>query len=179
MLWSVFLIGRVLPVEQAVPLIYTREILPPPMRAWMRLLAAAVALGALTMLVIGAYLTPGGPTGSGISTHTQLGLQACQFEIRTGIPCPSCGYTTAVSYFAHGNVIASLYTQPMGFVIAAIAAATVWVGAYIAVTGRPVHKLVAMLPSRALLMTLLGIAIAGWAWKIWIHVSGRDFWGVR
>src|SRR5215213_9395998 len=111
------------------------------MRVWMRLLAAAIALAALIMLAIGARLHPGAGNGSGISTHTQLGFPPCQFEVRTGLPCPSCGYTTAVSYFAHGNVIASIYTQPMGFLIAVIAAASVWIGSYIAVTGRPVHKL--------------------------------------
>jgi hypothetical protein len=73
-------------------------------------------------------------------------------------------------------LLASIYIQPMGFVIALIAAASVWVGGYIAVTGRPVHRLMAFVPGLAWLIALLGIAIAGWAWKIWIHVSGRDFW---
>jgi hypothetical protein len=142
----------------------------------MRLLAAALAAGALTMLSIGAWLRPGGASGEGTATHTQLGLPPCQFEARTNLPCPSCGFTTAVTFFAHGNVAASIYIQPMGFVIAVIAAASVWVGGYIAVTGRPVHKLMGFLPSQVWFVALLGIAIAAWAWKIWIHVSGRDYW---
>jgi hypothetical protein len=146
------------------------------MRVWMRLLAAAIALAALVMLAIGARLNPGADHGSGISTHTQLGFPPCQFEARTGLPCPSCGYTTAVSYFAHGKIIASIYIQPMGFLIAVIAAASVWIGGYIAVTGRPVHKLMAVIPGHRWLLVLLGFAIAGWAWKIWIHLSGRDYW---
>lgn len=164
------------PVDQAVPLIYTREVLPPPMPLLTRALAAVIALGALIMLGIGAYLTPGGDNRAGYSTHTQLGLAPCQFEIRTGLPCPSCGYTTAVSYFSHGNVVASLYVQPMGFVIACAAAAAVWVGAYIALTGRPVHRLAAMIPGRAWVIGLLAVAIGGWAWKIGIHLTGHDHW---
>jgi hypothetical protein len=140
----------------------------------MRLLSFCIALGCLAVLVAGAWLTPDG--SNGIGTHTQLGLQRCQFEVRTGLPCPSCGFTTSVSYFAHGNVVASLYLQPMGFVIAVICAAGVWVGGYIAVTGRPVHRLVGMLPDRKWLAVLLTIAVGGWAWKIFIHLTHRDRW---
>lgn len=160
-------------MEQAVPFILTAERLPPPLSGWGRFLAGVIALGALAMLATGAWLTPG---TSGVSTHTQLGLAACQFEVRTGVPCPSCGYTTAVTHFAHGNLVASLYLQPMGFVIALLASCCVWIGLYIAATGRPVHRLLGMLPVRRWLLVLLGIAIGGWAWKIFIHLTGRDYW---
>ena len=168
--------GKLPAVEQAVPLIYTRDTLPPPLRGWMRLAALGVALGCLAVLVTGAWLTPTGERG--IGTHTQLGFQPCQFEVRTGLPCPSCGFTTSVTYFAHGNVLASLYVQPMGFVMAVLFAAGVWVGGYIALTGRPVHRLVSMLPDRKWLIVLLTIAVGGWAWKIFIHLTGRDHWPV-
>jgi len=161
-------------VEQAVPLIFTRDTLPPPLRGWMRVFALALSLACLAVLVTGAWLNPDG--SHGIGTHTQLGFQRCQFEARTGLPCPSCGFTTSVSYFAHGNVIASIYVQPMGFVMALLFAAGVWVGGYIAVTGRPVYRLVNMLPDRRWLAVLLTIAVAGWAWKILIHLTGHDHW---
>jgi hypothetical protein len=160
-------------VEQAVPLIYTRDRLPPPMSVWARGLAVGVGLTCLTVLVTGMVLRP---SGQGISTHTQLGFPPCEFERRTGVPCPSCGFTTSVSYFARGNLIASLYLQPMGFLIALFCAAGVWIGGYIGVTGRPVHRLANQVPGRAWLWFLLTVAIGGWAWKIWIHLTGRDFW---
>lgn len=160
-------------MEQAVPLIYTRDSLPPPMRLWQRALAVGLGLGCLAVLVTGMILKP---DGRGISTHTQLGFPPCQFEARTGLPCPSCGFTTSVSYFAHGNLLASLYVQPMGFLIAVFCAAGVWVGAYVGMTGRPVHRLMTQVSGRAWLWFLLTVAIGGWAWKIWIHLSGRDFW---
>jgi hypothetical protein len=139
-----------------------------------RLVALGVAVVCLAVLVTGSYLTPNGRTG--ISTHTQLGLQRCEFEARTGLPCPSCGFTTSVSYFAHGNIAASIYLQPMGFLIACAFAVGVWTGGYIAWTGRPVHRLVAMMPWRVSLMLLLTVAIGGWAWKIGIHLTGHDHW---
>jgi hypothetical protein len=163
-------------VEQAVPLIYTRDTAPPAMRVWARLVALSIAIGSLAVLLIGMWLEPNGQQG--MSTHTQLGLQRCQFEARTGIPCPSCGFTTSVSYFAHGNVAASVYIQPMGFVIAVFLAASVWAGSYIAFTGRPVHRLVAMMPGRLWLIVMLVILVGAWAWKIAIHLTGHDHWPV-
>jgi hypothetical protein len=161
-------------VEQAVPLIYTRDTLPPAIRLWTRWLAVGVGLGCLAILVTGMMLKPA--AGEGIGTHTQLGLPPCQFEVRTGLPCPSCGFTTSVSYFAHGNLLASLYLQPMGFLIAVFCAAGVWVGGYVGATGRPVHRLLTQIPGRAWLWFVLSVALGGWAWKIWIHLTGRDFW---
>lgn len=160
-------------MEQAVPLILTRDTLPPPLRVWGRVLAGGVALVCLAILVTGMLLRP---DPSGISTHAQLGFPKCQFEARTGLPCPSCGFTTSVSFFARGNVLASLYVQPMGFVIAVLCAMTVWIGFYIALTGRPVHRLMAMVPWQRWLIALLTIAIGGWAWKIGIHLTGHDHW---
>jgi hypothetical protein len=158
----------------AVPLIYTRDTLPPAMRGWMRMLAAAIALGCLAVLVTGMWLTPNG--AQGISTHTQMAFPPCAFEMRTGLPCPSCGFTTSVSYFSHGNVLASLYLQPMGFVIAVLCAVSAWVGFYVAITGRPVYRLLALLPGRTWVLGLAAMAIAGWAWKILIHLTGHDHW---
>jgi hypothetical protein len=93
-----------------------------------------------------------------------------------GIPCPSCGYTTSVTYFAHGNVLASAYLQPMGFVIGLFFAMTVWIGGYVAVTGKPVYRHLGRLPGRAWVLGVLTIAIVGWGWKIWIHSTGHDHW---
>lgn len=169
---------RVCPrVEQAVPLIFTKERLPPPLPIWVRGLNGLLMFAFLTVLGIGAWLNPArNPNGAGISTHTQLGLQKCQFEERTGLPCPSCGYTTSVSWFAHGNPLASLYVQPMGFVVALSVSCGVWLCGYVALTGRPVYRLMTFIPGRYWLWTLLTIALGGWGWKIWIHLTGRDYW---
>lgn len=138
-----------------------------------RLLAAGVAGGCLAVLLVAAWLKP---NVHGTGTHTQLGLEACAFKVRTGLPCPSCGFTTAFAYFAHGNLLASVYTQPMGAALAALAAAAVWIGFYVALTGRPVHRLFKLLPSRYYLIPLMTLAVLGWGWKIVLTLTGRDGW---
>src|SRR5437763_967074 len=78
-----------------VPTIYSRIRAPAQMTVAARLASLAVGCACAAVLVTAARLTPS-PTGTG--THTELHLQACQFKLRTGLPCPSCGMTTSFSY---------------------------------------------------------------------------------
>jgi hypothetical protein len=64
----------------------------------------------------------------------------------------------------------------MGAVLALLAGACVWAGLYIALTGRPAHRLLRLIPSRYYLAPLFALAILGWAWKIFIHLRGIDGW---
>lgn len=167
--------GIAKPIEaEVVPIIYTRYTGPQPMSIAGRAMAAAVALGCLSVLCIAAWLHP---NRAGFGTHRQLGLAECAFKAHTGLPCPSCGYTTAFAYFAHANPIASFVTQPMGMVLALTTAVTVWVGFYIAITGRPVHRLLRLIPSRYYMMPILLFALLAWGWKILLTLTHHDGWG--
>ena len=138
-----------------------------------RALAALVAMGCLSVLVLASRLPPS-PTGVG--SHRALGLESCQFLESTGVPCMSCGMTTSFSWFARGNLLASLYVQPMGAVLAAMTACCVWAGLYVAFTGRPVYRLLRLAPGRYYLIPLLMFAVLAWGWKIFIHLNGIDGW---
>ncbi len=102
----------------------------------------------------------------------QLGLPRCEFFARTGIPCPSCGMTTAFAWFVRGHLLESFYVQPMGFVLAMAACSAVWGGFYIALTGRPIYRVLWIIPSRYYVMPLLAWAIIAWGWKIFSHLHG-------
>jgi hypothetical protein len=159
--------------ERAPLLIYTRVGPPDRLSVRGRILAALIGTIGLAVLITGARLTPS-PTG--MATHTSMGFDECQFYKRTGLPCPSCGMTTSFSWFARGNFIASFYIQPMGFVLALAAAATVWAATYIAITGKPAHRLMRLIPSRYYLLPLLTFAVLAWGWKMFIHLKGIDGW---
>ena len=70
-----------------------------------RVIAACVVVPCVTVLGLALWLTPE-PHGAG--THTQLGLAPCQFFLRTAMPCPTCGMTTAVTYAVRCYLIAAL-----------------------------------------------------------------------
>lgn len=139
-----------------------------------RLIALGLAAGCLGVLVVAAGLRP---NPDGVGSHRGLGLQRCALLERTGVPCPSCGMTTSFTWFARGNVVASAYVQPMGMLLALAAACCVWAGLYVAVTGRPAHRLLLTLPSRPLLIGVLAFALAAWGWKMFIRFRGIDGWG--
>jgi len=139
-----------------------------------RLVAAIIAAGCLAALATAVFVTPS-PTG--VSSHESIGLARCQFLATSGIPCPSCGMTTSFAHFVRGNLAASLWVQPMGTLLAFTAGIAFWAGLYIAVTGKPVHRLVRGMPSLYYVVVPVGVGIAAWAWKIFIHVRGTGGWG--
>lgn len=143
--------------------------------AWGRVLAAMVAGACLAVLVVAAWLPP---SPAGLGTHARsLGLPPCNWLRTMKFPCPTCGMTTSFSWMAKGNLLASVYVQPMGAVLALLAAACVWGGFYIALSGRPAHRLLALVPTRYTLLPLLFLGILAWGWKILIHLNGVDGWG--
>jgi hypothetical protein len=161
-------------LSDAVPNIYAVPPTIPRVGITGRMLAGAIGFGCLALLTLSAVLMPN-PRGMG--THsTSLGLPPCNFLQTTGLPCPSCGMTTSFSWLAHGNLVASAYVQPMGAVLALLAAASVWAGLYICITGRPAHRLLRLVPARYTLFPLLLLGVLAWGWKILIHLNGIDGW---
>ena len=49
------------------------------------------------------------------------GPSVCPFKLLTGLPCPGCGMTRSVVTLLHGDLGASLYYHPLGFVLVALA----------------------------------------------------------
>lgn len=156
-----------------VPAIHSPRFDHPRLSILERLLAAVIAMGCLTVLCIARLLTP---SPEGVATHTELHLEPCAFLERTGIPCPSCGMTTSFAWFSRGNLAASFYVQPMGCVLAVLCAAGFWIALYIAVTGRPAHRLLRRFPMFKAVVGLIIFAALAWGWKIFIHLHGIDGW---
>ena len=163
-------------MNETVPVIYNHGAPEPPLRVHHRVIAVLVALACLAVLVVAARLTPS-PTGVG--THMPLTSKPCDLLARTGMPCPSCGMTTSFAWFTKGNLLASFYVQPMGALLALLSSACVWGGFYIALTGRPAHRLLRLVPARYTLLPLLIVGALAWGWKILIHLNGIDGWNAQ
>jgi len=120
-------------------------------RLEVRIWCTAIFVMCAAMLGVGLKLTP---NSSGTGTHRQLGFPPCGMLQMTGIPCPTCGCTTAVSYLAHGNLVASFLTQPFGFAVGLLAAILVPLTLVGAITGE----------WRGPSMWVLG-----WHWRYWTY----------
>lgn len=87
---------------------------------WVRLTLLGVAAGMISLFAVGAMLHPyeadGTPKTHG--THRQLGLPPCSFYALTGMPCPSCGFTTAFSLVAHGDLTGAMRVNSVGTLLA-------------------------------------------------------------
>jgi hypothetical protein len=160
-------------LQQHVPPILSVPNKPRRLSVGGRLLAAGVAVCCLAVLITACTITP---AGEGFGTHTQLGLAPCGMLASTGIPCMTCGYTTSFSHFVRGNLLSSLFVQPGATVLATLTAAAVWIGGYVAATGRPAHRLLRRLPFGWTVATLSAVFLGAWAWKIFLTLSEFDGW---
>lgn len=128
-----------------------------------RVYAAAFAVAALVVLAVAAKLTPD-PHGAG--THQQLGLPPCGFMVMSGLPCPTCGMTTAFSLTVRGRVVAALEAQAGGFALALATLATGVLGVFALLTGRKVVlNWYRINPTGVIWLATLGFLLA-WGAKI-------------
>lgn len=124
---------------------------------------AAVALAAASLLTVAAWLSP---RADGVGTHTELGLPPCGFLVSAGVPCPTCGMTTAYSLMAHGHFLAAVRAQPAGAVLCTLTVSAVVCGVWTAWRGRVPRINWDWLGTGPGLATMATVFFGGWAWKI-------------
>ena len=113
----------------------------------------------LILLLLAVWLKPN-PAGYG--THQQLGLPPCSIQFWFGIPCPSCGGTTAFAHFVRGEWGRAVRANTAAFLLAGLCAvgvpwswASAWRRRYLGVTDIVPVSLV-------VLVTLSSIATVQW-----------------
>jgi hypothetical protein len=132
-----------------------------------RVVAALILSGCLAVLGVAVALTPD-PRGYG--THEQLGGGPCGMLVMTGLPCPTCGMTTAFAHTVRGQWIRAVRAQPAGFVLALGTAGLAVLCGWVLVRGRwPVFE--RMLCPYRLFVVLLVLLIGGWGAKIVIGLA--------
>ncbi|MGE3175331.1 MAG: DUF2752 domain-containing protein [Planctomycetota bacterium] len=140
-----------------------------PRPVWLdRAVAVAVVLVAATCA---AYLWGTVPDERGFGTHEQLGMTRCSWPTAYGMPCPTCGATTAASMVVHGRLWSALETQPFG---AAVAAAGLLAGAtalWCLLRGRSLLDVYVQLPRTAILFWAILLCVASWLYK-WAVFAG-------
>jgi hypothetical protein len=130
-----------------------------------------VATLCLATLVLAAQLAP---DPRGLGTHEQLArlfgfrraLPPCSTLLVTGLPCVSCGMTTAFAWVVHGHWLRGLWVQPAGAALCLAVMALAAASLYMAMIGRSLRlnwdRLGPVRVSLAIVVLLLG----SWVFKL-------------
>jgi hypothetical protein len=97
-----------------------------PLALWVRLGLVAIAACWLGVFVVAARLDPYKDGKVWLEeTHRQLFLPPCTFKDATGLPCPSCGMTSAFALLVRGDLWHSVQANFVGTTLALIGLAMI------------------------------------------------------
>lgn len=89
----------------------------------------------------------------------------CGFKQRYGLPCPTCGFTHAVLYFAQGQIIRSFSAQPAAALFCTLAVVTAFFAFLIAAFGiysPALKRRITSVKLRYIIAVLVFVIVAGW-----------------
>jgi len=132
-----------------------------------RLANMCVALGLASVLILSFWLEP---DPRGLGTHERLLLRPCNFYETTGLPCPSCGMTTAFANMAHGRIGEAFLAQPLGAVGFVVCVLLLPVALGAAISGKNFFGAFAGLPWYRLSWALGVVFVAAWIFKIIVTI---------
>ena len=128
-----------------------------------RALGAAVVCCCVLLFTVASRLEP---ATRGVGTHEQLGLAPCGMMMLWGVPCPTCGMTTAFAHVARGQLASAFQAQPAGLALAiATGLAAIAAGGTL-VTGRTYRVNWFRLSPTGVGLGAVGLLLGGWIYKI-------------
>lgn len=128
-----------------------------------RFAPAMAALAAFAPLLVASTLRP---AEAGMGTHTQLGLAPCGFLAATGLPCATCGMTTAFAHATNGDLISAFVVQPAGAFLALFCAVVCVSCTFAAFRGSDLAPLGRALWRPRTILAFGAVVVAGWAYTI-------------
>jgi hypothetical protein len=128
-----------------------------------RVRAGIVLAGSLALLILAALVKP---DPSGLGTHRQFGFPGCGLMITTGIPCPTCGMTTAFAHAVRGEFLWATAVQPFGALMALATLASAALSLAVIATGKAWWvNWYRVSPALVVTVTVVLFA-AAWAYKV-------------
>ena len=128
-----------------------------------RAVGAAVLGSCILLFAVASRLEPA--TG-GTGTLEQLGLAPCGMMMLWGVPCPTCGMTTAFAYAARGWWGSAFHAQPAGLTLAIAVGLAAIAAARTLVTGRTYRVNWFRLSPTGVGVGAVGLLLSGWVYKI-------------
>jgi len=135
----------------------------PVQRTAARRRALLVAAACAAVLGVALWLTP---DPRGLGTHTQLGMIRCSWPATLGIPCPTCGMTTAFALTVRGRLVAAALAQPMGLLLCLLTIVILVLALREAWTLRAVRVNWYRVRPRYVITAAVVLTAAAWGYKI-------------
>jgi hypothetical protein len=134
-----------------------------------RLLSLCFLAASVAVIVLAFSLDP---DPRGLGTHEQLGLPPCGFLRDHGVPCISCGMTTAFAALAHGDPALALRSNPFGALLFLVAVLAPFHFAHALVTGLDPLRLMRH-PRAAVILPIAGsLLLANWGVMVLLARAG-------
>lgn len=144
-------------------------------RAGVVLRAFNVVCAAAAVVVMGMAAGVA-PDSRGHGTHEGLGMQPCGFRYVTGLPCPTCGMTTAFSEMAHFRPVDAFVHQPFGTILFLLMLLSCAGWLYTAATGRRWPLWIGFfLRSPRFLYGMMALFLGSWGYTLlvaWLQLQG-------
>jgi hypothetical protein len=99
----------------------------------------------------------------------------CGFKQRYGLPCPTCGMTTAVLAFTRAEVVQAFEIQPAAALVCAALVASAAICLTVALQGRvplQISRVLARMKVSRVLICIGLIGATGWAVTLWRALQG-------
>ena len=111
------------------------------------------------------------PSSNGVGTHEQLGLPSCPFLHFTGLPCPTCGFTTS---FAHGmrfHLIEAILAQPFGFLVFCLTILSIPILVFLLCRRIAWARVIRTRGANIVVYVMIALCLLGWLYKIIVMKS--------
>ncbi len=136
-----------------------------PLSRWVSALLLAVSS---VLLAVGTQLDA---DRAGHGTHVQLGLPPCGFLASCGVPCATCGMTTAFTHAVHGSLLTAIAVQPVGALFGLLVAIVAIISGYALIRGVCLAPLGRWLWQPKLALVLGVMVVGSWVYKILVFSS--------
>ena len=133
-----------------------------------RLLALLALISCIAALMLAAWLIP---DRRGVGTHRQLGLPPCGLVQFAGIPCPTCGMTTAFAHTVRGRWISGLLAQPFAFVLAVGTFLCIPLSAQVLISAKTWRVNWYRISLNRTMFAIIAFFVLSWGFKIVRHLA--------
>lgn len=140
-------------------------------RRKLRMWSGLVLAGCVAVLGVAAWIVP---SPAGVGVQSQFGLGTCGMLKVTGLPCPTCGMTTAFAHTVRGQLISAFWAQPTGLVLTLAIMMAALGASWTLATGRLLPVRIPILTPYRLLVALLVLLVGGWAFKMVVMLANRS-----